>query len=71
MYEAGAVTSPGNVREIIVFDRAEHRLPFSRGIMATSLLATGVATEEPSRSSDPIPPTRPVPVSSRTSRWVS
>jgi len=46
MYEAGAVTSPGNVREIIVFDRAEHRLPFSRGIMATSLLATGVATEE-------------------------
>jgi 2-phosphoglycerate kinase len=44
--EAGAVASPGNTREIIVFDRAEHRLPFSRGIMATSLLATGVATEE-------------------------
>lgn len=46
MNEVGAATSPGNKREIIVFDRAEHRLPFSRGIMATSLLATGVATEE-------------------------
>jgi 2-phosphoglycerate kinase len=31
---------------ITVLDRADNRLPFSRGIMATSLLATGVATEE-------------------------
>jgi 2-phosphoglycerate kinase len=31
---------------IIVQDRQDNRLPFSRGIMATSLLATGVATEE-------------------------
>ncbi len=30
----------------MVLDRAETRLPFSRGIMATSLLATGVPTEE-------------------------
>lgn len=31
---------------ITVLDRADNRLPFSRGIMATSLLATGVSTEE-------------------------
>jgi 2-phosphoglycerate kinase len=31
---------------ITILDRAENRLPFSRGIMATSLLATGVPTEE-------------------------
>jgi 2-phosphoglycerate kinase len=31
---------------ITVLDRADNRLPFSRGIMATSLLATGVPTEE-------------------------
>lgn len=31
---------------IIVQDREDNRLPFSRGIMATSLLATGIATEE-------------------------
>ena len=30
----------------MVLDRSDHRLPFSRGIMATSLLATGVPTEE-------------------------
>ena len=31
---------------ITVLDRGGHLLPFSRGIMATSLLATGVPTEE-------------------------
>lgn len=31
---------------IIVQDREDNRLPFSRGIMATSLLATGIPTEE-------------------------
>ena len=31
---------------ITVLDRSDNRLPFSRGIMATSLLSTGVATEE-------------------------
>jgi 2-phosphoglycerate kinase len=31
---------------ITILDRADNRLPFSRGIMATSLLATGVPTEE-------------------------
>jgi 2-phosphoglycerate kinase len=31
---------------ITVVDRAGERLPFSRGIMATSLLATGIDTEE-------------------------
>jgi 2-phosphoglycerate kinase len=31
---------------ITVLDRADNRLPFSRGIMATSLLSTGVPTEE-------------------------
>jgi 2-phosphoglycerate kinase len=31
---------------ITVLDRSNNRLPFSRGIMATSLLATGVPTEE-------------------------
>jgi 2-phosphoglycerate kinase len=36
------VDEPG----ITVLDRADNRLPFSRGIMATSLLATGVPTEE-------------------------
>lgn len=34
---------------ITVLDRADNRLPFSRGIMATSLLATGVPTEEAHR----------------------
>ena len=29
-----------------MLDRGHHLLPFSRGIMATSLLATGVPTEE-------------------------
>lgn len=33
-------------RRIIVADRSGAQLPYSRGIMATSLLATGVATEE-------------------------
>ncbi|MDJ0769126.1 MAG: hypothetical protein QNJ12_10040 [Ilumatobacter sp.] len=31
---------------IVVVDRSGERLPYSRGIMATSLLATGVSTEE-------------------------
>lgn len=31
---------------ITIHDRSDNRLPFSRGIMATSLLATGVATED-------------------------
>lgn len=31
---------------LVVHDRADSRLPFSRGIMATSLLATGLATSE-------------------------
>lgn len=31
---------------IVVHDRSGARLPFSRGIMATSLLATGIPTEE-------------------------
>ena len=39
---------------IIVQDRRENRLPFSRGIMATSLLATGVPTEEAYRLSSTI-----------------
>lgn len=33
-------------RNLVVHDRAGSRLPFSRGIMATSLLATGLATAE-------------------------
>ena len=33
-------------RHLVVHDRAGARLPFSRGIMATSLLATGLATAE-------------------------
>lgn len=33
-------------RHLVVHDRAGSRLPFSRGIMATSLLATGLATAE-------------------------
>jgi 2-phosphoglycerate kinase len=33
-------------RHLVVHDRADSRLPFSRGIMATSLLATGLATAE-------------------------
>lgn len=33
-------------RRIIIADRAGAELPYSRGIMATSLLATGLATEE-------------------------
>ncbi|MEX1295045.1 MAG: hypothetical protein AB1Z67_02630 [Candidatus Limnocylindrales bacterium] len=32
--------------QLVVHDRADSRLPFSRGIMATSLLATGLATAE-------------------------
>lgn len=40
---AGASPDP---TAIIVQDRAQNRLPFSRGIMATSLLATGIPTEE-------------------------
>ena len=36
---------------IIVQDREDNRLPFSRGIMATSLLATGIPTEEAYRLS--------------------
>jgi len=39
---------------IIVQDRRDNRLPFSRGIMATSLLATGVPTEEAYRLSSTI-----------------
>ena len=31
---------------ITIHDRSDNRLPFSRGIMATSLLATGVPTED-------------------------
>ncbi len=39
--------SPATTESVItVLDRADNRLPFSRGIMATSLLSTGVATEE-------------------------
>jgi 2-phosphoglycerate kinase len=38
--------SPAADSGITILDRAENRLPFSRGIMATSLLATGVPTEE-------------------------
>ncbi len=41
---------PADLRDgdprIIVHDRSGARLPYSRGIMATSLLATGVHTEE-------------------------
>lgn len=33
-------------RHLVVHDRADLRLPFSRGIMATSLLATGLSTAE-------------------------
>ena len=39
-------STSSNEPAITVLDRADNRLPFSRGIMATSLLATGVATEE-------------------------
>ena len=43
-----ATTSSSGTLEsgITVLDRADNRLPFSRGIMATSLLSTGVPTEE-------------------------
>jgi 2-phosphoglycerate kinase len=47
-------SDPRGNETIIVQDRRDNRLPFSRGIMATSLLATGVPTEEAYRLSSTI-----------------
>jgi 2-phosphoglycerate kinase len=49
MSPAASVPMSSNDPAITVLDRADNRLPFSRGIMATSLLATGVPTEEAHR----------------------
>lgn len=46
MHTSTRSTAQPTDSSITILDRAENRLPFSRGIMATSLLATGVPTEE-------------------------